>query len=133
MSAEHARFAAENDLVHLPAGHTADQDLSVLEPGADVIVLGFGQAFTDLMILVTEGRQGRFVDRPDGWLTYEPSGLEPVLHVGSRRGVPYHSKLDLRLRAPLVALPHFLDDRRHRAAARTARPDRVPSRSSCRC
>lgn len=111
MSAAHARFAAANDLVHLPAGHTADQDLSVLEPGADVIVLGFGQAFTDLMILVTEGRQGRFVDRPDGWLTYEPSGLEPVLHVGSRRGVPYHSKLDQHLRAPLVALPHFLDDR----------------------
>lgn len=110
-SVEHAEFAATHGLVHVPAGHTADQDLSVLEPGADVVVLGFGQAFTDLMILVTEGRGGRFVDQPDGWLTYEPSGLEPVLHVGSRRGVPYHSKLEQRLRAPMVALPRFLDDR----------------------
>ena len=109
-SAEHARFAAEHGLAHLPAGHTADQDLSVLAPGADVVVLGFGQAFTDLMILVTEGRGGRFVEAADGWLTYEPSGREPVLHVGSRRGVPYRSKLEQRLRTPLVALPHFLDD-----------------------
>jgi hypothetical protein len=109
-SAAHAAFAASHGLAYLPAGHTADQDLSVLDPGADVVVLGFGQAFTDLMILVTEGRGGRFVDHADGWLTYEPSGLEPVLHVGSRRGVPYRSKLEQRLRAPLVPLPHFLDD-----------------------
>ena len=37
-------------------------------------------------------------------------GLEPVLHVGSRRGVPYRSKLPYRLLAPLAPLPHFLDD-----------------------
>ena len=52
----------------MPAGHTAEQDLSVLEPGADVIVLGFGQAFTDLVVLVTEGRGGRFVEGSDGTL-----------------------------------------------------------------
>ena len=108
-SAAHGRFAAEHGLVHVAAGHTADLDLSVLEPGADVIVLGFGQAFTDLMVLVSEGRGGRFVDR-DGRLAYEPSGLEPVLHVGSRRGVPYRSKLEQHLAAPLVPLPRFLDD-----------------------
>ena len=55
-----------NDLVHLPAGHTADQDLVVLEPGEDVIALGFGQAFTDLVALVTEGRGGRFETAADG-------------------------------------------------------------------
>jgi hypothetical protein len=60
--------------------------------------------------LVTEGRGGRFVESADGSLTYEPSGLEPVLHVGSRRGVPYRSKLPYRLLAPLAPLPHFLDD-----------------------
>ncbi|MET0662968.1 MAG: FAD/NAD(P)-binding protein, partial [Ilumatobacteraceae bacterium] len=71
-----ARFAARHGRVHLPPGHTAELDLSVLAPGADVIALGFGQAFTDLVVLVTEGRGGRFVD--DGAvLRYLPSGREP--------------------------------------------------------
>ncbi len=110
VEASHARFAAAHGLAYLSPGHTAEQDLSVLEPGSDVAVLGFGQAFTDLLVLVTEGRGGRFVDGPDGRLRYEPSGLEPVLHVGSRRGVPYRSKPDYRLVAPLAPLPRFLDD-----------------------
>lgn len=104
------RFAAEHGLTYIGPGHTADLDLSALEPGADVIVTGFGQAFTDLAILVSQGRGGRFVERPDGWSDYEASGREPVLHVGSRRGVPYRSKLDYRLQAPLVALPRFLSE-----------------------
>src|SRR5215213_643569 len=103
-------FAAAKDLVHLPAGHTADQELSVLEPGADVIALGFGQAFTDLVALVTEGRGGRFETAADGRVTYHPSGAEPVLHVGSRRGVPYRAKLDYRLQGPKAPMPKFLDE-----------------------
>ena len=106
--AELAAFAEERGLAFVPCGHTAEQDLSVLAPGADVLVVGFGQAFTDLVALVTEGRGGRFHEANDGTLTYEPCGFEPVLHVGSRRGVPYRSKMTYRLQAPLAPLPHFL-------------------------
>lgn len=105
-----ARFGAEHGLSYLPPGHTAEQDLSVLAPGEHVIVLGFGQAFTDLVILLTEARGGRFVDGEDGTLRYEASGREPIVHVGSRRGVPYRSKLDYRLQAPSASLPRFLDE-----------------------
>ena len=73
-------------------------------------MLGLGQAFTDLLVLVTEGRGGRFVEGHEGTLVYEQSGLEPVLQVGSRRGVPYRTKLAYRLQAPLAPLPRFLDD-----------------------
>ncbi|QDQ10710.1 FAD/NAD(P)-binding protein [Streptomyces spectabilis] len=83
-----ARHARRHGLVHLPPDFTADSDLSALEPGQNVLVRGFGLAFVDLMVLLTEGRGGRY----DGD-TYVPSGREPVLYVGSRRGVPYHSKL----------------------------------------
>ncbi|MFI7387930.1 FAD/NAD(P)-binding protein [Streptomyces sp. NPDC049813] len=85
---ELSAYAARHGLVHLPPDFTADSDLSALAPGQDVLVRGFGLAFVDLMVLLTEGRGGRYEgDR------YLPSGREPVLHVGSRRGVPYHSKI----------------------------------------
>ena len=93
-------FAEEHGLVFMPAGHTAEFDLTHLVPGMHVIARGFGQAFTDLVAELTEGRGGRFATGPQGSLRYEPSGLEPVIHVGSRRGVPYRSKLDYRLQAP---------------------------------
>ncbi|MET3806267.1 putative NAD(P)/FAD-binding protein YdhS [Nakamurella sp. UYEF19] len=88
--------ASEHDLVYIPPGYTADVDLSGLRPGADVLVRGFGLAFIDVMVLVFEGRGGRFVEGHEG-LTYLPGGAEPVLHVGSRRGVPYHAKLGYSL------------------------------------
>ncbi|WP_372344608.1 FAD/NAD(P)-binding protein [Streptomyces sp. KL116D] len=85
---ELAAYAERHGLVHLPPDFTADSDLSALAPGQDVLVRGFGLAFVDLMVLLTEGRGGRYEgDR------YLPSGREPVLHVGSRRGVPYRSKI----------------------------------------
>jgi hypothetical protein len=102
-------LAVRHQLTHVPPGHTAELDLSALTPGTDVIALGFGQAFTDLLVLVTEGRGGRFVET-DGHLRYEPSGLEPVIHVGSRRGVPYRSKMNYRLQGPRAPLPRFLDE-----------------------
>ncbi|MEV0642185.1 FAD/NAD(P)-binding protein [Streptomyces sp. NPDC050619] len=85
---ELAAYARDHGLVHLPPDFTADSDLSPLAPGEPVLVRGFGLAFVDLMVLLTEGRGGRY----DGD-TYVPSGQEPVLYVGSRRGVPYHAKI----------------------------------------
>jgi len=109
-AAEHrafADFARRHGRFHLPPAFSADADLSGLRPGEHVLVRGFGLAFVDLMSLLTEGRGGRFRTRPDGALQYLPSGREPVLHVGSRRGVPYHSKTRYRLRGPRPALPRY--------------------------
>ncbi|MFE4718299.1 FAD/NAD(P)-binding protein, partial [Streptomyces sp. NPDC056728] len=53
-------YAREHGLVHLPPDFTADSDLSALAPGEDVLVRGFGLAFVDLMVLLTEGRGGRY-------------------------------------------------------------------------
>ncbi|GGP32051.1 adenylate cyclase [Streptomyces capoamus] len=95
-------YAREHGLVHLPPDFTADSDLSALEPGAPVVVRGFGLAFVDLMVLVTEGRGGRYEGD-----TYVPSGREPVLYVGSRRGVPYHSKIGYDWTGDRPPLPRF--------------------------
>ena len=104
-----ADLAAARGLTFVPAGHTAELDLSGLQPGEDVIALGFGQAFTDLLVLTTEGRGGRFVS-DGGEVHYLPSGAEPVIHVGSRRGVPYRSKIDYRLQGAPAQLPQFLTE-----------------------
>ncbi|MFF2428764.1 FAD/NAD(P)-binding protein [Streptomyces mirabilis] len=99
---ELATYAHAHDLVHLPPDFTADSDLSSLAPGEPVLVRGFGLAFVDLMVLLTEGRGGRY----DGD-AYLPSGREPVLYVGSRRGVPYHSKIGYDWTGERPPLPRF--------------------------
>ncbi|WP_031487154.1 FAD/NAD(P)-binding protein [Streptomyces bicolor] len=105
---DHASFARRHGRFHLPPEFSADADLSALRPGEHVVLRGFGLAFIDLMTLLTEGRGGGYRTEADGTLTYLPSGREPVLHVGSRRGVPYHSKTRYRLQGPRPGLPrHF--------------------------
>ncbi len=119
--------AARTGLTYVPPAFTADADLSVFAPGDDVIVRGMGLAAVDAVVLLTAGRGGRFVTGADGRLRYEPSGREPRLHLGSRRGVPYRSKVSSQLQgdppvrevltpaavAALLARPgtiDFLDD-----------------------
>jgi uncharacterized NAD(P)/FAD-binding protein YdhS len=107
-TAELAAYANANGLLYVPPAYTADLDLTGLKPDADVIVRGLGLAFVDLVSLLTEGRGGSFVPAGSG-LQYLPSGLEPRLHVGSGRGVPYHAKTGYRLRAAPAPLPRFFD------------------------
>ena len=102
-----ATAAAEHGLAYVPTGYTADLDLSALQPGQDVLVRGAGLAFIDLMVLLTGGRGGTFTRDDDHRLVYRPSGAEPVLHVGSRRGVPYRCKLDYVWAGPPVPRRFF--------------------------
>lgn len=97
-SAAYAAFAARHGGFHAAPSYTTDVDYSPLAAGADVIVAGMGLAFVDLVVLLMEGRGGRFADDGDGRLRYLPSGAEPHLWAGSRRGVPYHSKISASLR-----------------------------------
>lgn len=80
-------------LRYVAPAFTADADLSGLGAGEDVIVRGMGLAAVDTVVLLAEGRGGRFVRQENGALEYVASGREPRLHLGSRRGVPYRSKV----------------------------------------
>ena len=84
-------YARNHGLRHVPPGNPADADLDGIKPGEVVAVRGLGLAFVDMLSLLTEGRGGKFVNTPEG-LQYLPSGQEPVLYAGSRRGVPYHAR-----------------------------------------
>ncbi|WJH24327.1 FAD/NAD(P)-binding protein [Pseudarthrobacter defluvii] len=98
VSAGFADFAARHGGYHAAPSYTTDVDYSPIAPGQDVIVAGMGLAFVDLLVLLMEGRGGRFQETDDGGLRYLPSGREPRLWAGSRRGVPYHSKISAALR-----------------------------------
>ncbi|WP_405597086.1 FAD/NAD(P)-binding protein [Streptomyces sp. NBC_01410] len=72
----------------------ADLDLSAVAPGESVLLRGLGLNFFDHMALLTTGRGGTFVRDSRGALVYRPSGREPRMHAGSRRGVPYQARGD---------------------------------------
>ncbi|NBE53756.1 FAD/NAD(P)-binding protein [Streptomyces boluensis] len=116
-----AAFADRHQLTYQPPEFSADADLSGIAPGTHILLRGFGLAFIDLTALLTEGRGGRYTTGPDGTLTYHPSGREPVLHVGSRRGVPYRSKPGYQLRAERAPLPRYFGPEQIGAAAEASR------------
>ena len=111
-TAAEAGFAAAadfNDLTYIPPGYTADVDLSGLRAGSSVLVQRFRAG-----VHRPDGARGAAArwpvprDGPDGGLTYQPSGHEPILYVGSRRGVPYHAKLGYSLESAAPVPPvHF--------------------------
>lgn len=86
-----AGFAQRNALTYVGQANPADVDLSSVAPGETVVLRGLGLAFFDYLHLLTAGRGGRF-RRDSAGLHYEPSGREPALLAGSRRGIPYQAR-----------------------------------------
>ncbi|MFJ6939995.1 FAD/NAD(P)-binding protein [Streptomyces sp. NPDC101132] len=88
---EFAAYAARHGLTYIAPSNPADVDLSAVAPGETVLLRGLGLNFFDYMALFTHARGGLF-ERVDGRLVYRPSGREPRLYAGSRRGVPYQAR-----------------------------------------
>src|SRR5699024_9026496 len=117
-----AAFAELGGGLYLPQGLPAETPVAEAGPGDRVIGRGMGLNCFDLQTLFTHERGGRFLPRSaaaaaseaapasnattaseaaaasvsaapcEGQLRYQPSGLEPHLALGSRRGIPYRSK-----------------------------------------
>ncbi|MEV6985273.1 FAD/NAD(P)-binding protein [Sphaerisporangium sp. NPDC051017] len=108
---ELADFADAHGLVYVPPNYVADLDLDMIPAGEPVILRGMGLAFIDTMVLLAQGRGGRFEPRPGGGYVYHPSGAEPIMYAGSRRGIPNHSKITYpELGAPLAEPRYFVPD-----------------------
>ena len=120
-------FAAEHELVHLPPDFTADSDLSALRPGEPVLVRGFGLAFVDLMVLLTEGRGGRYERaRRGAGLPALRARTRAVRRLAARRPVPLQDRLRA-VRRTAAAAP-LLRPRPGRGAAAAPRTARLPAR-----
>ncbi|MEV4230908.1 FAD/NAD(P)-binding protein [Streptomyces bobili] len=115
----HAAHAERHGLRHVPPANPADVDLSAVRPGEPVLLRGLGLNFFDHTALLTTGRGGRFLPAAGG-LRYLPSGREPRLYAGSRRGVPYQARGDnakgpYGRHTPLVLTPEVISGFRKRA------------------
>ncbi|MCG2622909.1 FAD/NAD(P)-binding protein [Arthrobacter sp. I2-34] len=100
--------AARHGLHYLPPNVPGDVDWNRIPAGRTLLVRGLGLNFFDLMVQLTEGRGGRFRAAADGRLAYEPSGKEPLIVAGSRRGTPYRAKAALDSYIPAsLSLEHF--------------------------
>ncbi|MDX2937532.1 FAD/NAD(P)-binding protein [Streptomyces ipomoeae] len=117
-------YADRHGLRHFPPANPADLDLSPVAPGEPVLLRGLGLNFFDHMALLTTGRGGRFVYDHDHagrrGTRYLPSGREPRLYAGSRRGVPYQARGDnakgpYGRHTPLVLTPETIAAFRKRA------------------
>lgn len=104
---EHADFAARHGLRYVGPASPADADLGAFAPGDPVLIRGLGLCFFDYLALLTTGRGGRFTRGPGG-LVYHPSGREPLLYAGSRRGVPHHARGENEKGAHGRHFPRFL-------------------------
>jgi hypothetical protein len=86
------QFADLHGLRYIAPSNPADVPLDAIPAGELVILRGMGLNFFDYMALLTIGRGGTFTREPDGTMSYVPSGREPRLVAGSRRGVPHHAR-----------------------------------------
>ncbi|WP_374195690.1 FAD/NAD(P)-binding protein [Streptomyces sp. MBT53] len=115
-----AAYACHHGLGYLPPANPADADLTAVQPGEPVLLRGLGLNFSDHTALLTTGRGGHFVGAQDGSLRYLPSGNEPRLYAGSRRGIPYQARGDNAKgphgrHTPLVLTPEAIAAFRKRA------------------
>ncbi len=78
-----------------------------------VAVAGLGLVAIDVVITLTVGRGGRFVENGNG-LHYQPSGREPAIQLFSRSGLPFTAKSvtgpdRTNVYKPLICTPQALD------------------------
>jgi uncharacterized NAD(P)/FAD-binding protein YdhS len=86
-----AAYASEHRLYYSSPKNAADAPTEAIKEGEPLIIRGLGLAFFDYLTLLTSDRGG-FYEEKAGKLVYHPSGKEPKIIAGSRRGVPHHAR-----------------------------------------
>lgn len=112
-------FAQQHGLVHIGPANPLDVDYASLLGRERIAVQGMGLNFYDAIGMITEAAGGRFEtdDSAPSGLRYLPGGNEPVLLVGSRSGMVYRPKPDLRPDLPESYEPRVLTPERVLALA----------------
>ncbi|WP_460475713.1 FAD/NAD(P)-binding protein [Brachybacterium huguangmaarense] len=107
-----AEAAERFGLVHIGSANPLDVDYAALLGRERIAVQGMGLNFYDAIGMLIVAAGGRFEEDPStpSGLRYLPGGTEPQLVVGSRTGMVYRPKPDLRPAMPGVHEPRVLTD-----------------------
>lgn len=113
-SQQYADAAARHDLIHLGPANPLELDYRALLGREAIAVAGMGLNFYDLIGMLTHAAGGVFEEDPStpSGLRYLPGGGEPRLVVGSRSGMVYRPKPDLRPELPAPYTPQVLTSER---------------------
>ncbi|GKT02688.1 FAD/NAD(P)-binding protein [Furfurilactobacillus entadae] len=99
-------FADEHNLQYTPPTQPQEYRFDDLAAGETIILRGLGLNFFDATTMLTQGRGGYFTSEDDH-LVYHPSGIEPHIIAGSRRGYPLRAKGHNQKAARELDSPHF--------------------------
>ncbi|MGG5358228.1 MULTISPECIES: FAD/NAD(P)-binding protein [unclassified Enterococcus] len=88
---ELALHAEKTGLFYQPPTNPADVSIREIPAGEPVILRGLGLSFFDYVGLFTKEREGHFTEE-NGRYVYHPSGKEPIVYCGSRKGLPYYPR-----------------------------------------
>ncbi|MFL4499761.1 FAD/NAD(P)-binding protein [Weissella sp. MSCH1] len=88
-----ADAAAGNDnMLYVAPTHPSEADLDAVPAREKVVLRGLGLSFFDYIAKLTISRGGRFARDNNGVMYYLPSGKEPHMIAGSRKGLPMHAR-----------------------------------------
>ena len=109
-----ADAADHHGLLHIGPANPLEIDYSALLGREAIAVQGMGLNFYDALGMLTEAAGGCFDADPSApsGLRYRPGGGEPRLIVGSRSGLVYRPKPDLRPELPAPYTPQVLTGER---------------------
>ncbi|WP_280470130.1 FAD/NAD(P)-binding protein [Nocardia brasiliensis] len=110
-SPEIAHAARTSGLTYFAPANASDVDVDQIPAREPVFVRGLGLTFFDYLTLLTAGRGGCF-KQTRGPLEYIPSGSEPLIIAGCRRGVPHHARGENQKGVDGRYEPQLLDARR---------------------
>ncbi len=100
-------YAKKENLFYQPPANPADVPVASIPPKENVILKGLGLSFFDYVGLFTIGRGGYFESEGET-LIYHPSGLEPTVYCGSRKGLPYFPRGTNQKQGGATALPKLI-------------------------
>lgn len=84
--------AGNANMLYVAPTHPSEADLDAVPAREKVVLRGLGLSFFDYIAKLTISRGGRFAHDNNGVMYYLPSGKEPHMIAGSRKGLPMHAR-----------------------------------------
>ena len=84
--------AGNANMLYVAPTHPSEAELDAVPAREKVVLRGLGLSFFDYIAKLTISRGGRFARDNNGVMYYLPSGKEPHMIAGSRKGLPMHAR-----------------------------------------